>query len=386
VPEFGDRHLRVRCDFSQVQALRESRDALFERANRAVSAGWGTVNDARREVGWEPVSGGDVFLRPLSLVEVSPEGGFSGSSDKKRLAGEKKGLSDEAGTRFGRLIDRVAVSWEPQFQETAARLFQEEKAVLLERLERRKGVKAAQIDWVTLNTDVEQVLRGREGNWREGFIPLFEGLIRDQGDVIAASFGIDFSLQNQEVQTFIRDYSFQFAEKVSSTAVEEIRALTLTAQTEGWGILEFIEAVAGRYDEWTVWRAELIARTETIRASNAGARASYQAAGITQIQWWTAEDDRVCPFCEQMHKRVIGIEGVFWKKGQEMVVEMPDEESVAELVLEFTSVRPGVWGWHGVAWRAEKRVMRLAFNYGDVGYPPLHPLCRCTILPVVVTQ
>lgn len=381
VPEFGDRRLRVVCDFSQVQALRESRDALFKRAQEAVSAGWGTVNDARREVGWEVDPGGDVYLRPMMLVEVPAKVGAA----KALLPAGHKAIksSEEHASRFSHLINRTARAWETRFQEQAVELLQGEKGALLERLERRKGVKAAQIDWTALNVDIEQVLRGREGNWREGFIPLFEGLISDQGDVITASFGIDFSLQNPAVQTFIRDYSFQFAEKVSSTAIDKIRGLTLTAQTEGWGILEFIDAVTGTYDEWALGRAEMIARSETIRSSNAGARDSYQAAGVTKIEWFTAEDERVCPFCAAMHGRVIGIDDLFWKQGQEMAIDLPDEQAAADLVLEFTSVGPAAWGWSGLAWRQEKGIVSLSFSYGDVGYPPLHPLCRCTLLPVV---
>jgi uncharacterized protein with gpF-like domain len=29
---------------------------------------------------------------------------------------------------------------------------------------------------------------------------------------------------------------------------------------------------------------------------------------------------------------------------------------------------------------------RLAMDYGDVRYPPLHPDCRCTVLPVVAEK
>ena len=381
VPEFGDRRLRIVCDLSQVQALRESRDALFKRAQEAVSAGWGTVNDARREVGWEVDPGGDVYLRPMMLVEVPAQ---VGAAKALLPAGRKTHkASEEHASRFSRLINHTARVWETRFQEQAVELLLGEKGALLERLERRKGIKAAQIDWTALNVDIEQVLRGREGNWREGFIPLFEGLISDQGDAIAVSFGIDFSLENPAVQAFIRDYAFQFAEKVSSTAVDTIRGLTSTAQAEGWGILEFMEAVEGQYDEWDTWRAEMIARSETIRSSNAGARTSYAAAGVTKIEWFTAEDERVCPFCGAMHGKVIAIDDVFWKQGQEMVVEVPDEQAVADLVLEFTSVGPAAWGWSGVAWREAKGTVSLSFNYGDVGYPPLHPLCRCTLLPVV---
>lgn len=366
--EFG---LRVELDLSSVAALQEDRNALFDRAREAVEGGWGTVNDARREVGWEPVAGGDVFLRPMMVIETP-----AAPSKARSLALEIK-VAEMRGALFARTINRTAAAWENDFEARAQEILRDEEQALRERLARRKGVKA--VDWIDLGTDIEQVLQSRSDNWREGFIPLFEGLISDQGDVVAAAFGIDFSLTNPAVQDFIRDYSFRFAERVADTAVETIRSLTATAQDEGWTILQFTDAVTGLYDEWSIWRAEMIARSETIRSSNAGARVSYREAGVLQIEWWTTEDDRRCPFCAEMHGRVINIDDQFWLEGQEMTVEVPDASQRA--LIE--RLRPEAWAWSGVEQREAKGSLTLRFNYGDVGYPPLHPMCRCTILPVV---
>ena len=96
----------------------------------------------------------------------------------------------------------------------------------------------------------------------------------------------------------------------------------------------------------------MIARTETIRSSNAGAVEAYAQAGIIQKQWFTAEDARVCPFCAEMHGKIVGVRDNYFNRGDMMEVE-----------------------------EAEKASM--TFSYEDIGWPPLHPNCRCTILPVV---
>ncbi len=44
-------------------------------------------------------------------------------------------------------------------------------------------------------------------------------------------------------------------------------------------------------------RATLIARTETLRAHNEGRKSFYADAGITEVTWITADDDRTCPIC-----------------------------------------------------------------------------------------
>ena len=98
----------------------------------------------------------------------------------------------------------------------------------------------------------------------------------------------------------------------------------------------------------------MIARTETIRSSNAGAVASYANAGIEEKQWYTAQDGLVCGFCAEMHGKVVGTSEVFWNIGDVMTVERQDKPPVS-----------------------------MTLGYENVAAPPLHPNCRCTILPVV---
>ena len=81
-------------------------------------------------------------------------------------------------------------------------------------------------------------------------------------------------------------------------------------------------------------RAMMIARTETIKASNQGALAGYKASGVVEFkEWTTAEDDRVSEECEAN-----------------------GEEGAIPLDATFSS--------------------------GDDA-PPVHPNCRCVIVPVV---
>ena len=62
-PEYGPRPegLRVAFDFSQVAALRESRESIERSALAGLRAGALTVNDARRRLGLEPIDDGDRF-------------------------------------------------------------------------------------------------------------------------------------------------------------------------------------------------------------------------------------------------------------------------------------------------------------------------------------
>lgn len=77
-------------------------------------------------------------------------------------------------------------------------------------------------------------------------------------------------------------------------------------------------------DSW----AEMVARTETARAMNAGIMQTYRAAGVQRVMFIAADDERTCPVCEDL-------DGEIFPLGQEL---------------------------------------------GDSGAdsPPIHPSCRCT--------
>ncbi|GAA0976055.1 phage portal protein [Nocardiopsis tropica] len=68
------RRVAVRWDRSEVLALKESEQAIWERANSALRAGAITVNDFRRTIGMPLVDGGDVFLRPAGVVPTLADG------------------------------------------------------------------------------------------------------------------------------------------------------------------------------------------------------------------------------------------------------------------------------------------------------------------------
>ena len=97
--------------------------------------------------------------------------------------------------------------------------------------------------------------------------------------------------------------------------------------------------------------ANLISRTTSIWSMNEGAEIRYLEAGITKEEWLTDEDDLTCPYCAQMNGQIIGIKDSFLPAGVKM--DHPDIEG---------------------------RFLSVPFA---VGHPPLHPHCRCTIIPVI---
>lgn len=60
-------------------------------------------------------------------------------------------------------------------------------------------------------------------------------------------------------------------------------------------------------DTW----AEMVARTETSRATNAGTMAAYHAAGVPAVMWVCADDERACVDCEAADGETVLLEQDF---------------------------------------------------------------------------
>jgi len=225
--------------------------------------------------------------------------------------------------------------------------------------------------------------------WELLFLPLFAGLMSEQAVLLAETLGVGvWDVTNPEVQVFIKDYSFKFANRLGVTTKESLRGLTASAQVEGWSINKLRDELTGIYGGWDKTRAQMIAQTETIRSSNAGAVASYAKAGIEYKQWFTAQDGKVCGFCQEMHAKIVGVGDNYWAMGDTMLIELPSQLVVQQAIdwqekgLFVGDVLCGVSDVR-VAFNKETSTATMTFTYEDVGAPPLHPNCRCTILPVV---
>ena len=290
----------------------------------------------------------------------------------------------------GSIIDKVAVEWEGRFEETAKACFEWEKrrllAVLNEAREKSYQQKAT-VNWNTVTEEVQKaLLESAEKNWRSQFIPVVTGLVEEQGASLNAAFGMRFDVHAIASEEWYNDYVMPFASGLIDSSQDELSGLLQLGMHEGWSIPKMEKHFTELYDAWEgevgwsyfcerarrqfergditqrEWdwysgarrnRAEMIARSETIRASNRGANALYQGWGCQQKEWLTASDGRVCDFCLPMNGTVIAINGNFFEKGDTMTVKVED------------------------------RVLTMHFDYEDVKTPPLHPSCRCCLLPVI---
>jgi len=251
----------------------------------------------------------------------------------------------------------TARAWEPLFRNKASELFNKEKDELAAIL--RKEGKASLLGepyLKFLDEAVAYLLVSKDG-WRQEFLPLFAGLLGAQAENVLAAYGIAWDIQRPDVQEWIYGYAETFAEKVAGTTIEGFRDLIGTAQAEGWPVTQTREQIIKTWDGWAKGkedRANMIARTETMRSSNYGTKQAWADAGVTTVKWHTHKDDRTCDWCLEMDGTTIGIAESYWNLGD---------------TFDVTD--------------AEGNVKTMNITYSGVECPPLHVYCRCVETAVI---
>lgn len=140
------------------------------------------------------------------------------------------------------------------------------------------------------------------------------------------------SLHDTIVQS-VKDFTTSFV----STDQDELTQILTEGIDQGQSIPDIESAIRAKFGQYRKMQSERIARTEILRASNAGQLDAYQQSGVVQAkQWYTAQDGRVDEECAALDGKIVSLSADFFET-----------------------------------------------DYGSGEMPPLHPNCRCVVLPVV---
>jgi len=165
--------------------------------------------------------------------------------------------------------------------------------------------------------------------------------------------GIDFDINSAAAQDWLKSYVPMFASELEKVGQDQLRDILIQGLESGATIPELIKSVSDVFGDWSVRRAEMVARTEIIRASNMGNVQTYLQSGVVKTKIWVATfDRRTCPACEGMDGQAVSIEQPFFE--MDVPYAIPTGGGNTE---SFTT------------------------NYDVIQAPPLHSSCRCAVAP-----
>lgn len=131
-----------------------------------------------------------------------------------------------------------------------------------------------------------------------------------------------------------------FTQSMIETDRDKIIDIIARGVSQGHSIVKIRNQIREDFEDYSKSQAQRITRTEVIRTSNQATLDAWQKSDVVVAkQWLTAEDDRVDPNCAELNGKVLKMEGVYEKN-----------------------------------------------DYMNVRVPPLHPNCRCTLLPILEGQ
>lgn len=179
--------------------------------------------------------------------------------------------------------------------------------------------------------------------------PLFYELAEKEGKEAALLIGqVQTGLSADMSKALDKSISL-LSDSYNSTTLDLLKEKLEQGIKEGYDQQQLANVVKDIYDFSDSSRALTVARTETFRVANYSTQEAWKQSGIVKSQrWYTATDERVCPYCSPLHNKTIGIEESFFKEGDELQ------------------------GTDGSTFKVD---------YSDVDAPPIHPNCRCYLRP-----
>jgi len=115
--------------------------------------------------------------------------------------------------------------------------------------------------------------------------------------------------ETKQLDSFALDWiklrSLTLAKSINKTTMEALRAELALGFEAGESIPQISKRVEGYFTENAKYRADTIARTEVITASNRGANDRYQKEGVDKIEWYAAPGS--CPECNALNGNIYPI-------------------------------------------------------------------------------
>lgn len=339
---------RFASDFS----LPEDRELKLKEYKEGVGR-WFTANEAREAYGKEPIDGGEVLDN--TKAPVSP----AQNSKKKLLVRLKSGtphkaiFSYEMKESFRVQMEELQVKFEQSVLQAMHPVLTDQRDRVIDQLNPKKMVEA------NFDADAESKKMADE------LLGVFISLADDAG-AAAIQFAVNADA-TFNLTPAIKQYIEESLRKSTQSFTEETQQKIAAAVTDGLqageSIADITKKVKAIYSEiippkngkgsndgenaW--WRAERLSRTEVIKTSNEIAEAAYKQSGVVIKKEWF-KNPGACEFCQKLSGNVASLGSVFVPKG---------------------STIEGVDGGSRVN------------SYEDIAHPPVHPACRCTIIPVV---
>lgn len=381
--------------FKIVDPVPENVELKIKKQESMFKTGSISPNEIRKENGMDEIAGLDDFYLPLNLIPVIGRSDQTGEQDvpAKSVRGSKAktiGPAQRIGPRLqgkmakeitGKIMKHLlgnynkfskeaelqpstlpvetkeAISknfidksegFEKMFIAKVRGIFNRQKTETLARLENAtKALSRSEINKVLFN------LRDEDRIASQILVPVLLEFMEENGDDALAQLGLTdqvFNTTTATVMQFKNNEVFKGIKSMNRTTKNDLRRILSEGIAEGVSTPQLAKLIEDMFGDANRVRALRIARTEVIKAGNRGALEAYRQSNVViGKEWFTALDERVCEWCGPLHGKIKALNTNFFHQGETYL---------------------------------GKEGGTLNLDYSDIGEPPLHPSCRCTLIPI----
>jgi len=253
------------------------------------------------------------------------------------------------------LVDRSDAN-EKKYIELLKQYFDREEQEVVERLHAADRKAAGQ---KISSSDIENILISVVAENKiaaDLLLPLVREILEQSGKDVVDFVGgdVEFDANTEAVRQFMRVDALKGLRVMNKTTKSLLRKALAQAVEEGLGPIVTARKIRDVFTEARQMRALRVARTETLKAANRGALEAYRQSGVVVgKEWFTSLDEGVCQWCGPLHGKVQALDNNFFNEGE-----------------SYLGNKGGI----------------LRFNLEDIPTPPLHPNCRCTLIPITINQ
>lgn len=261
-------------------------------------------------------------------------------------------LSDDVKEAFWKQLVGKSEHIEDEYLRKIRQFFKDQRKRVLNRLEGKKAVKISKndIEDIIISVPAENKIAA------EITVPILSQMVEEAGNDALDLVGFEdlaFDMTTPAVRQYITDGSLKGIKATNRVTKKKLRAVLSQGIDDGLSIPQLAKEIDAVYEEANKVRSLRIARTEVSKAVNTGTLEGYKQSGVVAgKEWFTALDERVCQWCDPMHGKIKSNDINFFQQGE-----------------TFLGKEGGT----------------LNFQLDDVGAPPLHPNCRCVLIPITIS-
>jgi len=166
-----------------------------------------------------------------------------------------------------------------------------------------------------------------------------------------------FNPRIDRITDFIEKYGAELIKDINETTREELKKELMEGIENGESIAQLSDRVSKVFKHAKEYRAERIARTETIRAANFGAYAGYKQGNVEQKRWLATMDERVRDAHADADMQVRDIDDYFDVGGEKLMYPGDFNGSAGNVINCRCTIEPLI-NQRAIYDTVEKRVKR----------------------------